>query len=1013
MEEENGRPEDDPVNRTQDGMTASLTLEVGNRAQRSKALSPIRHHSCQGRKTREPPTNNWEKRRGPTLGRSEIPLVRRRASEAEIRKTDKPGDERASRYSTSNTLKSSPHKGDLREKLHQKAIAKKRSPIVDSLWEEKKAKPATTDLQEKLTRRRKELDKEMEDLQWRIASAAFEDCNWEEDDFDEESPFSTEIQAEPLPVNFKEPNMLPNEEARVGRLTKDEHKMAIAAGVRLKSKLWNNMLKRELDGVEDFYERAKKYIQVKDGHKKSHQGKERAREHIFMGNEHQVPFKRDPNKFCKFHKDIRYTTEECTHLRMEFEDLIQRGGLGIGGDTHKGRDRYVREARQPPIVMNLEQRPPKNSKEESSKAFNAVLGRRSLYHLKAIVSTYHLAMKFPTPGGVATTRGEQKEARECYNTSLSMAKKPQDSMAMVVCDKEACQQRTGVDLNPRLREEEVHVEPNKETEEVGISEHLLKVLKIGKGLYEDLKRELKQYLVRMKRRALNSVRYAALKEEVDKLDMHCFIWEAFHSVCVSNPVPVPKPNGKWRVCVDFTNLNKACPKDSFPLLHIDQTVDTTTGNKVLCFIDAYSGYNQIPMNPADEKHTSIITDRGLYCYRVMPFGLKNVGAKYKRFVNKIFTNQFRRNMEVYMNDVLVKSKKARDLIKDLDETFTTLMKYQMKLNPAKCIFGNLSGKFLGFIVNERGIEANLEKIQALIDMELPKNRKEVQCLTGRVAALNRFILRSADKCFPFFNTLRGNKQLTWGEECEETFQKLKEHLGKPPLLAKPEKGEPLFLYLGVLKHATSVALTTINGQVLTKFIVEFTYQPDKLEHAEAVEKEAQDETRSDSQLVVCQVEGEYQVKGNRVVAYLAKVKNYLGQLQHYIMEQITRDDNVNADALAKLALTRDIDTLESIPVEYLEKPTIEEEQAYVVTSKDSWMVPYQNYIQSGELPTDNKEAMRVVYMATRYVVMDGVLYKRGFSTPLLRCVGEEEALRILSAIHEEECWNHARGYSMS
>uniref|UniRef100_A0A803PAT3 Uncharacterized protein n=1 Tax=Cannabis sativa TaxID=3483 RepID=A0A803PAT3_CANSA len=99
------------------------------------------------------------------------------------------------------------------------------------------------------------------------------------------------------------------------------------------------------------------------------------------------------------------------------------------------------------------------------------------------------------------------------------------------------------------------------------------------------------------------------------------------------------------------------------------------------------------------------------------------------------------------------------------------------------------------------------------------------------------------------------------------------------------------------------------------------------------------------------------------------------------MEQIPRDDNFHADALAKLASTRDIDTLESIPVEYLEKPTIEEEQAYVVTGKESWMAPYQNYIQKGELPTNKKEARRVVYKAAHYVAMDGVLYKSGFSTP--------------------------------
>ena len=101
---------------------------------------------------------------------------------------------------------------------------------------------------------------------------------------------------------------------------------------------------------------------------------------------------------------------------------------------------------------------------------------------------------------------------------------------------------------------------------------------------------------------------------------------------------VPKPNGKWRTCVDFTDLNKACPKDCFPLPRIDQLVDATAGHEVLSFMDAYSGYNQITMHPPDEEHTSFRTDTGLYCYKVMPFGLKNAGATYQRLVNLMFQN---------------------------------------------------------------------------------------------------------------------------------------------------------------------------------------------------------------------------------------------------------------------------------------------------------------------------------------------------------------------------------------
>ena len=186
-----------------------------------------------------------------------------------------------------------------------------------------------------------------------------------------------------------------------------------------------------------------------------------------------------------------------------------------------------------------------------------------------------------------------------------------------------------------------------------------------------------------------------------------------------------KANGKWRICVDFTDLNKACPKDSFPLPRIDQLVDSTARHKLLTFMDAFSGYNQIRMAEEDQEKTSFITSQGLYCYKVMPFGLKNIGATYQRLVNKMFSKQIGKNMEVYVDDMLVKSKEELAHLDDLKETFTTLKQYQMKLNPAKCIFGVASGKFLGFMVSQRGIEVNPEKVQAIINMASPKTVKEV------------------------------------------------------------------------------------------------------------------------------------------------------------------------------------------------------------------------------------------------------------------------------------------------
>ena len=156
---------------------------------------------------------------------------------------------------------------------------------------------------------------------------------------------------------------------------------------------------------------------------------------------------------------------------------------------------------------------------------------------------------------------------------------------------------------------------------------------------------------------------------------------------------------KWRMCVDFTDLNKACPKDSYPLPRIDTLVNSTARHELLSFMDAFSSYNQIKMNEEDQEKTSFVTSQGLFCYMVMSFELKNAGATYQRLMNKMFAYQIGRNVQVYVDDMLVKSLRENDHLNDLQETFDTLWSYNMKLNQSKCVFGVTIGKFLGFMVS--------------------------------------------------------------------------------------------------------------------------------------------------------------------------------------------------------------------------------------------------------------------------------------------------------------------------
>ncbi|PKA47447.1 RNA-directed DNA polymerase like [Apostasia shenzhenica] len=228
--------------------------------------------------------------------------------------------------------------------------------------------------------------------------------------------------------------------------------------------------------------------------------------------------------------------------------------------------------------------------------------------------------------------------------------------------------------------------------------------------------------VAQKKRVMAGERQDAIKEEITKLLGAGYISEVQYPRWLTNIVMVRKANGKWRICVDFRSLNQACPKDTYPLPRIDVMVDRTVGYEVMSFLDAFSGYHQIWMAEGDEEKTAFITDYGTYCYRVMPFGLKNAGAMYQRMIDTVFKNQRGKNLEAYVDDILVKSRTFTEHLDDLRETLDTLRRYNLKLNPAKCTFGAASGKFLGYLVSVRGIEVNPDKIAAILAINLRRTQ---------------------------------------------------------------------------------------------------------------------------------------------------------------------------------------------------------------------------------------------------------------------------------------------------
>ena len=224
------------------------------------------------------------------------------------------------------------------------------------------------------------------------------------------------------------------------------------------------------------------------------------------------------------------------------------------------------------------------------------------------------------------------------------------------------------------------------------------------------------------------------------------------------------------MCVDFMNLNKTCPKDPFLMPKIDQLVDVTVGHPRMSFLDAFQGYHQIPLALDDQEKTAFVTPIENYHYKVMPFGLKNARSTYHRMMTRMFESQLGKNIEIYIDDMVVKSKMVSEHLRDLQAIFQILRKYKLCLNASKCSFDVGSGKFLGYMVTHRGIEVNLDQIKAINKLLSPRNLKEVYKLTGMAAALNRFISRSANRCRPFFLLINKWKDFEWTEECATAFQ---------------------------------------------------------------------------------------------------------------------------------------------------------------------------------------------------------------------------------------------------
>nr|GEX29007.1 reverse transcriptase domain-containing protein [Tanacetum cinerariifolium] len=474
--------------------------------------------------------------------------------------------------------------------------------------------------------------------------------------------------------------------------------------------------------------------------------------------------------------------------------------------------------------------------------------------------------------------------------------------------------------------------------------------------------------VRQKKRGRSPERTKAIQAEAQKLVETRITREVYYNDWLSNPVMVKKHNGCWQMCVDFTDLNKACPQDCYPLSEINWKVESLCGYPFKCFLDAYKGYHQIQLAAADEEKTAFHTGQGVYCYTKMPFGLKNAGATYQRLMDKAFESQMGRNIEVYVEDLVVKSHTEAEMRGPDDRTGDGP---DASLLYKPCITGS--------------------RTKLLTD--------------GKTGFITGLCSKKTSKIFSgisyhdFLNEILSNasQEVSVAETQEEPWT--------------------LFTYSSscVDGSGAGLILTNPNGVEFTYALrFQFAASNNEAEY-EALISDLQIATQMgvkniqanvDSKLVANQVLGTYVAKEDNMIKYL---KGLVSGFKTFSISQVPRSRNKKADALSKIASTSFAHLSKQVLVEVLETKFITGKEVIAVIEEEgpTWMTELVNYLKEGILPEDEKEARKIRLKARQYELMDGILYKRSFLTPWLKCVGPLQAEYVMKEIHEGSCSMHA------
>nr|GEZ89849.1 reverse transcriptase domain-containing protein [Tanacetum cinerariifolium] len=557
---------------------------------------------------------------------------------------------------------------------------------------------------------------------------------------------------------------------------------------------------------------------------------------------------------------------------------------------------------------------------KSMSPYNGIIGRPGLKAIQAVPSTVHGMLKFPVEGGIATIRGTILIPAECASVTAS---------PVIPGEEKSRPANFTVALHPDFPDQEVV---------------------IGGSLSDK------------GRTALCSVL---------KKSLNIFTWQPSDMTGVSRSVAEHRLN----IREGYSPVESLCGYpfkyflEAYKGYHQIQLAEANeektafhTGQGVYCFTKIPFGLKNA--GEANEEKTAFHTGQGVYCFTKMPFGLKNAGVTYQRLMDKAFESQVGPNIEVYVDDLVVKSYTEAEMMRDIEETFHILRKVNMKLNPKKCSFRLAEGVFLGYVITPEGLKPCLDKTAAVLQLPSPRTIKET---------LKKCIKKS---------------DFRWTAEAEQAFQQLKQHLSELPLLVAPKPQEEPIMYLSATYGAVSAILMTERGT--TQMPIYFISR------------------------ALQGLELNYSPMEKLILSLVLQRKDSDGDVSQAASAAVTQEEPwtlfIDGSSCvdgsgAGLILTNPGGVL----VEILENKSIKEKEVATMIEKDgpAWMTQLVDYLKEGVLPGDKNEARKLRLKARQYELTEGVLYRRSFLTPWLRCVGPLQADYVMREIHKGSCSMHA------